>query len=298
MPSVAALVGISRGPFLALPIALVATATAAASCAGPWSPLYAGLALVGLLALHIAVDAINEAADAESGIDYETDRTPFSGGSGTIPAGLVSVRFAYGWGFGFAALGAAIGIYFLFEVGPALLPIFGLGALCVLGYTHWLLKVGVGEVFAGLGLGALPVLGGAMVHSGQIPREAIAAAVPAFFMTFNLLLLNEFPDADADQRGGRRHLVILLGRRPAAWAYLAAALGTPAALALFVAVGWLPPLCLLACAPTLLLLPALRWARAAPQTTPPLPALASNVMWNLATHAVLAATLVAGCHWL
>ena len=58
MPTIAALAGISRAPFLMLPVALVATATAAASCAGAFSPLYAALALVGLLALHIAVDAI------------------------------------------------------------------------------------------------------------------------------------------------------------------------------------------------------------------------------------------------
>jgi len=297
-PSVAALAGISRAQFLALPVALIATATAAASCVGPWSPLYAGLALLGLLALHVAVDAINEAGDAESGIDYETDRTPFSGGSGTIPAGLVSVRFAYLWGLGFAALGAVIGVYFTIQVGPALLPILALGALCVLAYTHFLLKTGLGEVFAGLGLGALPVLGAAMVHSGRIPVAAVAAAVPAFFMTFNLLLLNEFPDAEADRRGGRRHLVIVLGRRAAAWVYAAAGLGTPLAIALSVAGGWLPALCLFACAPTVVLIPALRWAFTAPESFPPHPALAGNVVWNLSTHAVLALTLAIGCHWL
>ena len=51
MPSLQALLGISRGPFLLLPLALVATATAAVACAGPWNPAAAGLALFGLLAL-------------------------------------------------------------------------------------------------------------------------------------------------------------------------------------------------------------------------------------------------------
>ena len=46
-------------------------------------------------------------------------------------------------------------------------------------------------------------------------------------MTFNLLLLNEFPDEKADRKGGRRHLVILLGRKGAAVVYAAAALATP-----------------------------------------------------------------------
>jgi 1,4-dihydroxy-2-naphthoate octaprenyltransferase len=296
VPTIAALAGISRAPFLTLPVALVATATAAASCAGPWVPLYAGLALIGLLALHIAVDAINEASDAETGIDFRTRRTPFSGGSGTIPAGALSVRFAYLWGFGFAALGAGIGLWFLVHVGPVMLPILALGALSVIGYSHFLLRVGVGEAFAGLGLGALPVLGAALVHSGHFPAQAFACAIPAFLMTFNLLLLNEFPDVEADREGGRRHLVILLGARTAALVYSAAALSVPLSIAVGVWLGWLPALCLLACLPTLLLVPAIRWSLAAPESDPPIPALASNVIWNHATHAVLALTLVVACH--
>jgi len=37
-----------------------------------------------------------------------------------------------------------------------------------------------------------------------------------------LLFLNEFPDAEADRLGGRRHLVILFGRRRAALIYAGA----------------------------------------------------------------------------
>jgi 1,4-dihydroxy-2-naphthoate octaprenyltransferase len=35
-------------------------------------------------------------------------------------------------------------------------------------------------------------------------------------MTFDLLLLNELPDEEADRAGGRRNLVLILGRRAAA----------------------------------------------------------------------------------
>ena len=192
-------------------------------------------------------------------------------------------------------MGAAIGVWFLVQVGVAFLPILILGAISVLAYTHVLLRVGVGELFAGLGLGALPMLGASMIHTGAIPIQGIAGAIPAFFMTFNLLLLAEFPDTEADRAGGRRHLVILLGRRRAALIYAAAAIAAPLSIAVCVALGWLPPLCLLACLPTLLLVPALRWALFDAETLTPLPALASNVMWNLGTHAVLAGTLVWAC---
>lgn len=44
-------------------------------------------------------------------------------------------------------------------------------------------------------------------------------------LTFNLLLLNEFPDVEADRNGGRRNIVISLGGRKAAWLYLAGSIG-------------------------------------------------------------------------
>ena len=50
------------------------------------------LALIALVALHIAVNALNEASDMKTGIDLHTTRTPFSGGSGTIQAGAIDVN--------------------------------------------------------------------------------------------------------------------------------------------------------------------------------------------------------------
>ncbi len=42
------------------------------------------LVLLGALAAHGAVNALNEYADYRSGLDLRTARTPFSGGSGTL----------------------------------------------------------------------------------------------------------------------------------------------------------------------------------------------------------------------
>jgi 1,4-dihydroxy-2-naphthoate octaprenyltransferase len=173
-----------------------------------------------------------------------------------------------------------------------LLPIIVAGALCVLIYTDVLARLGIGEVAAGLGLGGLPVVGAALVNSGEIGAAAVAAGVPASFMTFNLLLLNEFPDEAADRAGGRRNLILLFGRRPAAWMWAAAAAATP--LSIVAAVVWsaLPPLALAACLPSLLLAAPMRWALSDPAQPVPVPAMAANVTWNLATNTVLAIALV------
>jgi 1,4-dihydroxy-2-naphthoate octaprenyltransferase len=194
-------------------------------------------------------------------------------------------------GYGAFGVGAACGAWFLFVVGWPVLPLLLLGAFFVLVYTELLARTGLGEIAAGLGLGGLPVAGTALVQAGTIGPAAVAAAVPAFLMTFNLLLLNEFPDESADRGGGRRNLVLMFGRRPAARIYATAALLVPVAIVTAVVLRVLPPPCTLAVLPSLLLVRPLRWAVGTAEEPVPVPALAANVIWNLATNLVLAATL-------
>jgi 1,4-dihydroxy-2-naphthoate octaprenyltransferase len=185
-----------------------------------------------------------------------------------------------------------VGVYLVSKVGWPLVPIMVIGAIGVLAYTDVLARMGIGEVAAGLGLGGLPVLGTALVQDGTVGPAAWAAALPATFMTFNLLLLNEFPDEEADREGGRLNLVILFGRRTAALIYAAAALATPAAIVTAVVVGALPAVCLAAALPSLLLVKPLRWVAGDTENPVPIPALGANVVWNLATNAVMAIALV------
>jgi 1,4-dihydroxy-2-naphthoate octaprenyltransferase len=250
------------------------------------------VAFFGLLALHMAVNILNEWSDMRTGIDLATERTPFSGGSGTLPAGGMSQGTALVFGLVCAAIGLAAGVWFVYQVGFVIVPIMVTGAVCVLLYTDVLARLGIGEISAGLGLGGLPVIGTALVQDGTLGPAAWAAAVPATFMTFNLLLLNEFPDEVADRQGGRRNLIILLGRRAAAWIYAAAGVATPLSIVVAVALGALPSFSLLAALPSLLLLKPLRWVTGDTTQPVPIPALGANVGWNLGTNTALAATLV------
>jgi 1,4-dihydroxy-2-naphthoate octaprenyltransferase len=283
---------IARAPFLLLPPTLVAAGAAAAAWDGAFSWLRTLLAVTGLVALHMAVNILNEWSDMRTGIDLETERTPFSGGSGTLPAGGMGSRTALVYGLVCSGIGLLIGLWFLWKVGWILLPILLAGAVAVLSYTDLLARIGVGEIAAGFGLGAGPVIGAALVQGGGWSDAAAAVSIPAFFMTFNLLLLNEFPDEGADRRGGRRNLVILLGRKPAAWIYVLAGLATPAALIVSIVLGTLPVWCLAATLPSLLLVKPVQWAVKDPAEAVPIPALGANVVWNLATNTLVAITLV------
>ena len=92
MTQATAYLGVARAPFLALPVALVACGAAVAAWEGGLSWPRTLLALLGLVALHVAVNVFNEVSDLRTGIDLRTTPTPFSGGSGTLPAAALSPR--------------------------------------------------------------------------------------------------------------------------------------------------------------------------------------------------------------
>jgi 1,4-dihydroxy-2-naphthoate octaprenyltransferase len=289
------LAGVARAPFLLLPVTLVAVGAGAGAYGGAYDAGRTLIALIGLIGAHVAVNTLNEISDFRTGIDLHTRRTPFTGGSGALPDGRATLPAAWAVAAVGALAACAAGLWLLRLVGWPLVPILVAGAVAVLGYSTVLARVWLGELAAGLGLGALPVLGTALVQGGELGPAALAASVPAFFMTFNLLFLNEFPDQEADREGGRRNLVLLLGQRRAAHLYAVMALAAPAAIGVAVVSRILPPLCLWAALPSLVLVRPLRWALASPASPVPLPTLAANVVWNLATNAVLGATLfVAG----
>jgi 1,4-dihydroxy-2-naphthoate octaprenyltransferase len=291
MNGLAPWLGVARAPFLLLPVTLVAAGAAASAYTGAfgWGPTL--LALIGLVLLHAAVNALNEASDMASGIDLRTTRTPFSGGSGTLPAGRLSVRATRLFAYACAVVGGLVGGWFALRLGPLFALLMAVGAAAVLFYSDVFARTGVGELMAGLGLGALPVWGAAWVQGPPPGPAALWAGVPACFMTFDLLLLNEFPDEEADRAGGRKNLVLLLGRKGAALVYAGAAALTPLAIVVAVTLRVFPLLALVAVIPSLLLLKPLAWAFGDTRKPVPVPALAANVTWNLATNAMLALAL-------
>lgn len=201
-----------RAPFLLLTPDIVAFGTALAWMEGYFSVQLFALTLLGATLLHVATNVLNDYFDYVRGIDLYTRRTPFSGGSGLLPAGLLEPRSVYALGVASMIAGMAIGAYLALVVGPWALVIGAIGALTLYTYTPLLTRYLVGEFATGLNFGPLMVLGAYYVQTGRLGLHAFLAGVPIGLGTANLLLLNEFPDVEADARGGRRTLPIVLGK--------------------------------------------------------------------------------------
>lgn len=210
-----------RAPFLPLSVVLaflgacIAWWYDEAFHLGEFNLGYAFLAGFGILLAHISVDVLNEYFDYKSGIDLETVKTPFSGGSGALPLGLITARQALWLSLGSLIIIIPIGIYFTIVKGWPLLPLLLVAAFLTVFYSPFILRLRWPEWAPGLGMGALPVLGAYFVQSGEYTLPAIIASVPSFILVHNLLLLNEFPDVEADRIGGRKTTPIVLGKKKA-----------------------------------------------------------------------------------
>ena len=84
----------TRPQFLVLSVVLTFLGSSIAWYYGHLNIGYALLAGFGLTLTHGSVNAINDYFDYKSGIDLNVERTPFSGGSGLVPGGKISLRQA------------------------------------------------------------------------------------------------------------------------------------------------------------------------------------------------------------
>jgi 1,4-dihydroxy-2-naphthoate octaprenyltransferase len=213
-----------RAPFLALSVVLALVGIASARWHGFGHSGHALLLMAGVILAHAAVNLFNELSDFETGIDENTARTPFSGGSGMLQAGSTKPSLVRLAAYGALLAAGAIGVYFFLVSGWPILVLMVCGALAIRFYTSHLSRWLVGELVSGLTLGSFVVIGVHYALTSFMTTDILYISVVPGILTFLLLFLNEFPDAEADRRGGRRHLVIFFGSRKCALIYAGAVL--------------------------------------------------------------------------
>lgn len=285
------ILGPMRVPFLILTPACVLLGIATAVHSGVQiNPLQILLVLIGAVCTHISVNAFNEYDDFKSGLDSQTQRTPFSGGSGTLPENPGMAKSALITALVTLGIVAITGIYFSWVRGIALLPLGLLGMVVIVAYTPWLTRIPLLCLIApGLGFGPLMVMGTHFALTGEYSLTAFLASLIPFFLVSNLLLLNQFPDVEADKTVGRRHYPILLGRQISSYIFSTFLILTYVAIAVGVALTILPLGSLLGLLTLILAIPLLRGSISHANDIQLLvPLLGKNVMVNLLTPLLVA----------
>jgi 1,4-dihydroxy-2-naphthoate octaprenyltransferase len=139
------------------------------------------------------------------------------------------------------------------------------------------------------------VMGTDFVLSGSYSWASFTASLVPFFLVSNLLLLNQFPDVEADRGVGRHHFPIAIGREASVRLYVALLAGAYAAIILGYIAGSLPLEGLLALGSLVLAVPTVTGvARFANDIPSLIPYMGKNVIVIILTPVLLAIGLFIG----
>lgn len=206
----------TRVPFLTatiVPVLLGAMIARAEGFSAWW--LFA-LCMIGGSAIHLGLNVANDVSDATSGADdANVNPTMFSGGSRMIQYGMVSLRAMRMASAACYAVGIAIGLFLVATRGIELLWIGIAGVFLSIFYTAPPLKLvhrGLGEIAVALGFGPIMVLGTYFVITQRLTFEAFYASLPVALLIMLVLYVNQVPDRPADERAGKRTIVVRLGK--------------------------------------------------------------------------------------
>lgn len=203
----------------------------------------AGLCLIFALLVQVGTNFANDYYDFVHGADTPARVGPRR----AVAAGLVrpeAMRRAMSAVF---ATAFAAGLGLIHWGGPWMLAVGIASILCGFAYTGgpWPLGYhGMGDVFVFVFFGLVAVTTTYFVQAGRISGFAVVAGVPMGLLASNILLVNNYRDAETDAAARKRTLVVRFGRRFARAQFaasLAAAFLVPF---LFLAMGF-GPWCLL-----------------------------------------------------
>jgi 1,4-dihydroxy-2-naphthoate octaprenyltransferase len=133
------------------------------------------------------------------------------------------------------------------------------------------------------------------VLTGEWAGTAFIASLVPFFLVNDLLLLNQFPDVEADQSVHRRHYPILVGRRASSIIYIVFLFLANLAIVLGVGFRYLPGTCLIGLIPIIVAIPvSVGVYRHAEDTKKLILYMGWNVVINITTPVLMAIGLFVG----
>lgn len=286
-----------RAPFLVLTPACVflGVSTVIAS-EGSVNLTTLGLVLLGAIFAHIGVNTLNEYHDFRTGLDRVTVKTSFSGGSGALPENPSMQNAVLAVGIASLIVTSSIGMFFVWQHGAGIIPLGLIGLALIISYSGWINKYPYLCLIApGLGFGFVMVVGTQYVLVGEFLALSWMVAVVPFLLVNNLLLLNQYPDIEADATVGRNHFPIAYGISRSNVIYALSVLAVVVAVLIYILSGYLPNLALVSMLPLPLALYAFSGALKYRENLGSYPSyLAANVAVTLLMPVLLGISLIYG----
>lgn len=184
------------------------------------------LTCLGVALLHLSSNVFNDYFDVKDGTDDANTAyfTQYTGGSRAIELGLIDLKNTLRLAVILLLAALAIGLYLTFQTGWITLMLGLAGALMGYFYTAPPLRLvarkGLGELTIALAFGSIVTLGTFYVLTEQLSWMAFLIGIPSGLLTANILLINEFPDAESDASTGKNHLVVTFGKKASLYIYL------------------------------------------------------------------------------
>ena len=196
--------------------ALVATALAQAHHHADFPK--AAVCLVFGVLMQVGTNFANDYFDFVQGADTPERVGPRR----AVAAGLVTpaaMRAATGIVLGTAFV---VGLLLVREGGWVLLPIGIVSIVCALAYTGGPFPLGyngLGDVFVFLFFGLVAVDTTFYVQAGYLASDVSSCAAAVGLLAANILVANNYRDAETDARAGKKTLVVRFGKQFAIWQY-------------------------------------------------------------------------------
>jgi len=214
---------------------------------GEFDAGYFLLVMLGLLINHLALNMTDDYYDFRHLVDVFADgnENPYTGGSGTLSSGLIQPDEMRRVFTVFYIIAIAIGVFLGLTRGVFVLLLLAFGFFCAFFYTAPPIKFGyrgVGEITQLLCFGPGIGFGAYYVQAQRISWEAFWGTLPFGVMLFSMITINEIPDYFEDRKGGKRNLVVRLGREKGVWLFVVSLFVAYAAMVVGVILGKIPAL--------------------------------------------------------
>ena len=177
------------------------------------------LTLIGGIMIQAGTNMINDWKDADTDNENVEGIRPFTGGSRVIQLGLISRADMGFFGMILCLLSAIIGLYLIAVSGWGLVPLIFYGLIAGVFYTSEKgrfsfinLAPGFAEFLIATTFGVLMTVGAFYVQTGYFSLQAFLLSLPVAIFISNVLLINQFQDAESDAKSGKNTLVVRIGK--------------------------------------------------------------------------------------